>query len=493
MKTTVAVISDVHFDPSNAASGSARRGAIADILFLRAVHRLNRMIRPDLTLLLGDLVNRGESPEAPADLARIRAIAGLIESPVIAIPGNHDGDPDAFYSAFERPAPFCDVHGIRFVPFVDPEEPGYNARRTPRDIERMAQARAGFAGPIVAVHHAPLFPPGAADCPYNYTNADDVIDAMRAHGISLAIGAHYHAGMAPVYDEGVAFIAAPALCESPFRFLEIVLDGDDMQVHTHALRMPDELALVDTHVHTHLAYCSENMSIPAAMALAQDFGLAGCVFTEHSGHLYFDKETYWAGRFLPDGVDYAGPGRRCRMDEYLDALAAAGCPPENAALEVDCDFRGRPVIRPADRGRFRYLTGAIHQLDALNAPRPGIDAVAAEFMASLDTFIRSGIRVLAHPFRVFRRAGLEPPATLFGPVARLLRDSAVAAEINFHTNEPPPRFVRLCIDLGVGLTLGSDAHNLYEVGEFAPHLALLKACGYDGPLGDILVDPRHAG
>ena len=62
----------------------------------------------------------------------------------------------------------------------------------------------------------------------------------------------------------------------------------------------------------------------------------------------------------------------------------------------------------------------------------------------------------------------------------------MAAELNFHSNEPPPDFVRMCLEAGVRLALGSDAHNLYEVGEFAPHLALLRECGYDGDLGAVL-------
>ena len=83
------------------------------------------------------------------------------------------------------------------------------------------------------------------------------------------------------------------------------------------------------------------------------------------------------------------------------------------------------------------------------------------------------------------------PASLFEPTVELLRENKVAAEINFHTNEPPPKFARLCLDRGVELSFGSDAHNLYEVGEFAPHLALLESCGFDGDLGEILVNLRR--
>lgn len=491
MRVRTAVIADIHFDGADAPMLPERSGDIADMLLLRAVHRLNRFIRPDVTLVLGDLIDQGGTAAGIAYLERLRPILDLIEGPVIVIPGNHDGDPETFYSVLGRAPDVCDVNGVRFVPFVEPGDPDYNARRTPRDIERMAEARSGFTGPIVSAQHVPLFPPGASECPFNYTNADAVIASMQRHGIGLAISGHYHAGMDLVRAEGLNFVAAPALCESPFRFLEIGFDGDDVDVVEHALRMPDALGLVDAHVHTHFAYCNENMDIAKAMTLADRFGLDGLAFSEHSAHLYFDEPTYKRQGHLVHGID-CPTGARRRMEAYLDALTAAGCPPEGFALEVDCDFEGRPVIRPDDRAHFRFLTGAIHRLRALKQPNVDLSAASDEFLFLLERFLPAGIKVLAHPFRVFRRAGVEVPEELFRPAVDLLRENGVAAEINFHTNEPSAVFVRLCIESGVKLTLGSDAHNLYEVGELSPHLALLCACGHSGDLNDILIDPRRA-
>jgi histidinol phosphatase-like PHP family hydrolase len=53
----------------------------------------------------------------------------------------------------------------------------------------------------------------------------------------------------------------------------------------------------------------------------------------------------------------------------------------------------------------------------------------------------------------------------------------VAAEINFHTNENDPRFFRECVERGVKIALGSDSHDLAEVGEFYPHLEVLRKAG----------------
>jgi 3',5'-cyclic AMP phosphodiesterase CpdA len=232
----IAVVADSHFDSRDEGAIPTRRCRIADTLLAEAVHHLNQSIRPDLALFLGDVLNDGESSYALDDLQRMRDIWDAVEAPSIAIPGNHDPEADAFYSVFARPAEFVDVAGLRVVPFVDLDEPKWNARRSARDLDRMAEARAGFDGLLVSVQHVPLFPPGSDDCPYNHVNASDVIAAMRRHGFTLSISGHFHRGMGPVRAEGATFLAAPALCEAPFAFLEVVIDGGEVEVAWRQLR-----------------------------------------------------------------------------------------------------------------------------------------------------------------------------------------------------------------------------------------------------------------
>jgi histidinol phosphatase-like PHP family hydrolase len=111
----------------------------------------------------------------------------------------------------------------------------------------------------------------------------------------------------------------------------------------------------------------------------------------------------------------------------------------------------------------------------------------------LEMLLAKGIDILAHPFRIFSGAGYAPPEHIFRSVAALLYKHGVAAEINYHRNTPPPEFVRVCLDMGVKLAFGSDAHSLYEIGEFADHLRLLADLGFGGPLSDILLPQREEG
>ena len=486
MKTfaKIAVLTDFHFGAPS--SHPQRRTEIADILLLRAVHRLNRFIRPGVTLVLGDLVDDGTAPDTPERLEHLRAILDKLDSPTIVIPGNHDGDVDAFYRAFERPQAITDVGGVRFLPFVDREEPGYNASRSDVDLARFRQARHNYDGAIVALQHVCLAPPERLEMPYHYTNAQAIVDAMAESGVTLSIGGHYHNGAPVVHAGHSTFVNTPALCEAPFHFLVVTLDGEQITMERHQLAMPEGLHLVDNHVHTQLAYCAEDVTVERAIALAHDLGLAGVGFAEHSGQLYFDSARYWGRQALQEGITGAHEPDN-RLADFLTLKHAFASDTIRFGLEVDCDYDGNPVLRPEDRRHADFLIGAIHGLPSEKIPGVTYETLHSEFLTLLERFLTSGIHILAHPFRIFRKAGWEPPETLFLPVARLLREHGVAAEINFHKNAPPPEFVRLCIELGVKLSFGSDTHNLYEVGEFTPHLQLLKDIGFNGDIADVLL------
>ena len=273
----IGVIADIHYGEDY--PGGGRRCSIADLLLHRTVRRMNCLIKPDVVLVLGDVVDDGDAAGAEDRLRELRAILDKLDAPYLAIPGNHDGDSEQFYNVFSRPKPFEDIAGVRFLAFVDKQEPGYNATRSEQDLERIRMARADYDGPLVALQHVCLFPPERSLAPYNYTNVSAVISTLKECGVALSISGHHHHG-APDYREGgVAFVNAPGLCESPFPFLEISLADGDVTTRRHELVMPQDLQLIDNHLHSELAYCSENMTVAKAIDLARDFGLAGVTFT----------------------------------------------------------------------------------------------------------------------------------------------------------------------------------------------------------------------
>jgi len=478
----IAVISDLHFSrvPSPL---SERIGRFADIFLLRAVHRLNRYLRPDFVFIGGDLLNDPSAPDALELLGELRSVLALLKMPFIVIPGNHDPAPEAFYQVMPRPPEHLDIGGCRFIAFPDDAQTaGDNARRAPAEVERMKRLAAAHHGPVVSLQHVPLFPAGRSDCLYNYENSAEII----APGLTLTIGGHYHAGMRMLNHDRVSAIAAPALCEAPFRFLILDLDccGSVVGAETHALAMPEELRLTDGHVHTRFAYCNQNMDAVKALELASLFGLDQIAFSEHSAHLYLSQEDYRKKEYYRNGL--AGCALRPRLAEYFAELARHAGRRFLRGLELDFDAHGRPLAMPEDLCRIDLRIGAVHYLENHDDPA----ASREEFMAQTRGILSSGVAIYAHPFRAIRRHIQPAPPGLYASVVRLLRDTGTAAEINFHANTPDPEFVLMCVKEGVKLAFGSDSHNLYQVGEFYPHLELMKSIGCYGRLPEILFRPE---
>jgi calcineurin-like phosphoesterase family protein len=163
----LAIVSDLHYGVNS--SNPNCRGDIAEILLQRAVFRLNRLVHPDITLVLGDVLDEFISRDTEKKLLHIKSILDKLDSPYIIIPGNHDCDADILYQFFNRQEPIEDICGIRFISFFDKEEPGFNASRSPQDLVRFREARKNYSGPIISLQHVCLFPPGRSEVPYNYT------------------------------------------------------------------------------------------------------------------------------------------------------------------------------------------------------------------------------------------------------------------------------------------------------------------------------------
>jgi len=252
--------------------------------------------------------------------------------------------------------------------------------------------------------------------------------------------------------------------------------------------IPEGLELVDSHVHTQFAYCAEDIEIVKALTLANELDLAGIGFSEHADQLYVSREEEKEAKYYFTGLSGISDDSR-RIEQYFETVSEY-CPPESIGLEVDADFSGRPIIEEQHLSRAGYTFGSIHRLKELYNPGPDIDKLYDEYLTTLSTFLKSKITVLAHPFRIFRQFGLPTPVQLFRPTIKMLVEHHVAAELNFHHNEPPEEFFKMCLNSGVRLTLGSDSHALWQVGEFARHLQFLENIGFSGDLNDILLDPR---
>ncbi len=446
----------------------------------RALRRMVRGVRPDAIALLGDLVDDGRADGAEADLAAIRDTLAPFGIPLLVAPGNHDGPAGRLLALFGQAAALHHLGGYQLVTVAAPYGDGDVTRHPRAALELVARAADEAPDqPLVVLQHNPVHPTIDSSYPYNPTNAHAVRRCYADAGVLLSLSGHYHAGFPPETVDGVCYATAPALCEAPFRYLHVRLRGREVDVREHALAMADDPPLWDCHCHTDYAYCRDDVTAAGAIERSRRLGLAGIVATEHAGQLYLTADDFWGQRFFhdPDLIRRTRHTPACRMDAYLAEMLPRRSGFVRLGLECDSDGRGGLTLLPEDRGHWDLLIGAVHWIPGFD-PRTATDAERRRrFLKASASVAHAGVDVLAHPFRFFRRNGDAAPRALYRPIARMLADAGVAAEINFHTHTPDPRFIAACLDQGVRIALATDSHALWEVGELWPHLDILRQAG----------------
>ena len=254
---------------------------------------------------------------------------------------------------------------------------------------------------------------------------------------------------------------------------DFVMEADGKEL---SLGIPEIPHLTDFHIHTKVAYCSENMDVAKALEIELLSGISHVNFAEHSGQLFSPEPLYWSNGFF-------WRTRRKeddRSQQYEQLILNSPAALFGLEMDVDADNLVSDFSSPLLRG---YRLGAIHFL----GKELSYKEKKADFMRRLDALLACGITILAHPFRVFLNGKLPIPEDLFEPVADRLIAAGVAAEINFHTNHPQPEFVNLLLKKGGKISFGTDAHNLYEAGFLRPHYDFCRELGIAGKLDEVLI------
>jgi len=493
---TLLVFCDVHFMESDEpdAEGLERNCLLGAELSARAIRDARRRGGFDALVLPGDFLQDGTKPGASLDLPTlaktIRAEAG--EVPLIVAPGNHDGDPNRVLAAFGDHLGMHEVKGYRLYSFLDVWDENDVCRRPPGGMEAFrAEAACSPDKPLIVVQHNPLHPPIESDYPFTHADRDVLMRTYSELGVLLSLSGHAHWGQEPCEAGGVQYYTCPALACSPFVYALIELKGREVTVREHGLKLPDTPPLYDVHAHTHYAYCGRGMTPEGNLHRARLFGLGGICLTEHADQLYLTEQEYASGYVRRDPDFWRAPRspQSERMPAFRKELQPLRSEFVGLGAEVELDGKGRPTLREEHRDGWDVLLGAVHWVPE-ETERMGLEAVKERFMLDCRSLLEFGVEVLAHPFRFFRRSGLEPPRDLYEPLAELLARYGVAAEVNFHTNEPDPEFFSLCLERGVKLALGSDAHHPSEVGDFHRHLHLLRQIAPAGDIERILFTPR---
>ena len=478
---TLLAISDLHYTglARQTAQPPYMHGALSRTLLKKVFLRLQHMgIKPDLTVLLGDLIENGNDQYAALDLISLHAELCRSGIPFITLPGNHDGNPETFKNIFATHAGLHQVNGYGFVAYHDHYAESHVCKRSDKDLamtRNLGKAHPDL--PLIAIQHSPVYPAIKSHYPYRPENTAEIIDSYRKAGVILSLSGHYHKGQKARQNEGVLYHTVPALCDYPFCFSLIRLQGKHIEIEELSLAMQTP-NIVDVHCHTEFAYCGTTVETATCAALAKVMDVTTLCVTEHAFQLYFEKN--YAMRFdwlnNPENVAavWATP-ERSRMAAYQRFAQTLRSPFIKIGLEVDLYDHGKLLLAPQDQAfKWDILIGAVH---AVQDFIPGTtDQLQAEklFMRDIELLLNHPIHVLAHPFRFFARHHLQTPTHLYPVLAGLLADNGIALEVNYHTNQPDPALIRICVDKGVKIAFASDTHDLAEAGEFWPHLNILK-------------------
>ncbi|MDD4621631.1 MAG: metallophosphoesterase [Kiritimatiellae bacterium] len=483
-KLTILAVSDLHYTglARQTAQPPQMRGELAKTLLKKVFVRLKHMgVRPDLTLVLGDLLENGNDRNARLDLLAINSELLRSEIPFLALPGNHDGNQQSFGEIFNITEDLQVYGGYGLILYSDKYKDTYDCSRAETDIMRTQTIAKDNPGlPLIAVQHPPIYPPIDSHYPYRPANSAEIIDSFKKAGVILSLSGHYHKGQKPRTHEGVLYHSVPALCEAPFRFSLIRLEGANIEVEDLNLitQLPN---IIDVHSHSEFAYCGTTVDAASCIALSQALGVSSLCITEHSFQLYFEKRCAMGFRWQSDAAvvknAWAQP-ERGRMLTFRKFAEKIRSPFVKVGLEVDLYDNGKLLIAPEDMDAgWDILIGSIHYVLGFVPGKTSQKEAESLFMRDVEIMVAHDIDVMAHPFRFFERNRLTRPKHLYPVVAGLLADCGIAAEVNYHVNQPDVEFIRACHEQGVSIALASDAHDLAESGEFWPHVNLLKQAG----------------
>jgi len=482
---TILAVSDLHYTglARQTAQTAHTRGELARALLAKVFLRLRHLgIQPDVTVVLGDVIENAMDPNADADITALHSELTRSGIPFLVVRGNHD-DGNARFAEVFGVSP--GLHRVGDYGLVVYDDQFAVTQETTRPEEGLAMtldiARENPGLPLVALQHAPIYPPIDSNYPYRPTNTAEIIDSFRKAGVILSLSGHYHKGQRLRTSNKIFYYTVPALCEAPFTFSIIRLNGKKVEAkeHTLALAYPN---LVDVHCHTEHAYCATTVDTAASIALSKSLGVTQHCVVEHAFQLYFEKRYAMSGKWQgePQRAEavWATPAR-LRMANYCRFAERLRSPFVKIGLEVDLYDDGKLLLAPEDakEGMWDLLIGAVHFIHGVVPGKTTQEEAEELFLRDVRQLVLHPIKVLAHPFRFFTWSGFQTPKHLYPVVADLLADSAVAMEVNFHAYQTDPAFIRCCADRKVKIALASDAHTIQEVGEFAPHVAVLRQAG----------------
>lgn len=235
--------------------------------------------------------------------------------------------------------------------------------------------------------------------------------------------------------------------------------------------------LIDYHMHLERGDFSRDW-LGRFLETAQARGVDEIAITEHS---YRFRQT--AGLLYAWWEEREGEARE-DLDEYVALINAAKKDGWPVKLGIEVDYVpgreeeiARRLLEPYP---WDVVLGSVHWLDewpfdvdAATWQGRDVEAVYQQYFATLQQMAASGLfDVMSHPdvIKVFGHHSSAPVAPLFRPVLEAAKKSGMAVEISSagwrkKAGEvyPAPELLAIVAEMGLPITLASDAHRPEDV------------------------------
>ena len=208
-------------------------------------------------------------------------------------------------------------------------------------------------------------------------------------------------------------------------------------------------------------------------ARARELGITELGLSEHIYRLTLAPGAvpWHAGRTGQGDIG----GYASAVEQLTAECARDGGPTIRLSMEVDIVPSTVSILQAAlSLYPFDYLLGSVHQIPDI-ADGVGSEDSYRAYYGAIRWACESGLfHSIAHPDRIHRKLEPIPPEKLFPlmeEAADTMAAKGVCAELSANGVrrgitgiDPNADFVRICFERGVGITLGSDAHKLDDLG-----------------------------
>ncbi len=250
-KIRLLILADIHHAPDEllASDGSAEFPCISGCeLSRRAIEDAKNRGGFDYIILPGDLLNDGTAANAEQLLMELKEqiISAAPDTPILVVPGNHDGDPERLLAIFKNEPGLHEVSisgcvSYRIVTFADHYTEDNYCTRSSRDREFLLRLAEREGPPIIVIQHGCIYPHIESDYPFRLTNSEQLMQDYAQAGVLLSISGHYHVGQPMSIAGGVRYFTASALCSAPFQYTIVTLSGENVAIEQYRLMISEEL------------------------------------------------------------------------------------------------------------------------------------------------------------------------------------------------------------------------------------------------------------